>query len=403
MNDATATAAPRVPARFLAATLERSELVWRLGVATLTAGVAAFLFIQLSAWPPHEDETLALFTGRGSVHDLIRTVLGERGGAPLHFLFAWVVAHTGGGLMGLRVVSAVFAIGSVPLIALLVARLADRAVALVATALVAPSWMLLFHGVYGRMYSMFLFTTTLSYLALLSALARRDRRGWILWALAMVACIATHPYGALVLGSQGLYVLYARQVRQALPAFVAVFVLAIPMWSSDRVLASRFDVGVGGGGAKLGGPASILQYLVNVSGDFTAGWLVPRTLVLLVALAGLVLLARWRRAAAASGCWTRATRTTTTRGRRSRCSARILLRRSSRACSARSSSFAAGSRRGRSATSCCRPRRCSSWGSGSTSATRTSTCSPSSVRSACEPSAGPAGASFARLLSAASR
>ncbi|MDX6411613.1 MAG: mannosyltransferase [Gaiellaceae bacterium] len=299
MNDATATAAPRAPARFLAATLERSELVWRLGVATLTAGVAAFLFIQLSAWPPHEDETLALFTGRGSVHDLIRTVLGERGGAPLHFLFAWVVAHSGGGLIGLRIVSAVFAIASVPLIALLVARLADRATALVATAIVAPSWMLLFHGVYGRMYSMFLFTATLSYLALLSALARRDRRGWILWALAMLACIATHPYGALVLGSQGVYVLYARRVRQALPAFVAVFVLAIPMWSSDRVLASRFDVSVGGGGAKLGGPASILQYLVNVSGDFTVGWLVPRALVLLLALAGLVLLVRWRRASAA--------------------------------------------------------------------------------------------------------
>ena len=79
----------------------------------LTAGVAAFLFFRLSAWPPHEDETLALFTGRGSVQDLVHTVLGERGGAPLHFLFAWVVAHTGGGLIGLRVGSAVFAIASV--------------------------------------------------------------------------------------------------------------------------------------------------------------------------------------------------------------------------------------------------------------------------------------------------
>ena len=149
-------------------------------------------------------------------------MLGERGGAPLHFLFAWVVAHTGGGLIGLRLVSALFAMASVPLIALLVARLTDRAVALVATAIVAPSWMLLFHGVYGRMYSLFLFTATLSYLALLSALERRDRRGWILWALAILACIATHPYGALVLASQGLYVLYARRLRDALPAFVVV-------------------------------------------------------------------------------------------------------------------------------------------------------------------------------------
>src|SRR3954463_13665013 len=166
----------------------------------LTAVGAAFLFARLTVWPPHEDETLALFASRGSVGQLIRTVLGERGGAPLHFLFAWVITHTGGGLVELRPVSPFFAGASVPLIAVLVARLADRAVALVATAIVVPSWMLLFHGIYGRMYSLFLFTSALSYLALLVAAERRDRRHWILWALAMLLCIATHPYGALVLG-----------------------------------------------------------------------------------------------------------------------------------------------------------------------------------------------------------
>ena len=199
-------------------------------------------------------------------------MLGERGGAPLHFLFAWAIAHTGGGLVELRLVSALFAIASVPLIAVLVARLTDRTVALVATAIVVPSWMLLFHGIYGRMYSLFLFTATLSYLALLGAIERRDRRGWILWALAILACIATHPYGALVLASQGLYVLYARRLREALPAFVVVALLAIPFWRSDTVLASRFDVGVGGGGTKLGSPFSILKYLERVAGDFTVGW-----------------------------------------------------------------------------------------------------------------------------------
>ena len=90
-----------------------------------------------------------------------------------------------------------------PLIAVLVARLADRTVALAATALSSASWVLLFHGIYARMYSLFLFTATLSYLALLRALERRDRRSWILWALTILACIATHPYGALVLALAG--------------------------------------------------------------------------------------------------------------------------------------------------------------------------------------------------------
>jgi len=300
VNEAAETTVPRARPLALSAS---PETLFRVGVGALTAITAAFLFARLTVWPPHEDETLALFASRGSVGQLIRTVLGERGGAPLHFLFAWMITHTGGGLVELRLVSTLFAVASVPAIALLVARLTDRAVALVATAIVVPSWMLLFHGIYGRMYSIFLFTATLSYIALLRALEQRTRRAWLLWALAMLVCIATHPYGALVLGSQGLYVLCARRLREAVLPFAAVFVLALPFWHSDTVLANRFDVGVGGGGTKLGSPFAILKYLARVAGDFTVGWLAVRVVVLLLALAGLVLLARtWRRSAAFVGC-----------------------------------------------------------------------------------------------------
>ena len=37
-----------------------------LGVGGVTAAAAAFLLHQLMAWPPHEDETLALFGASGS-------------------------------------------------------------------------------------------------------------------------------------------------------------------------------------------------------------------------------------------------------------------------------------------------------------------------------------------------
>ncbi len=291
----TATAAPAVTLRPVSLT---RELAWWVGVAACASAVAAFVVARLTAWPPHEDEVLALFTGRESMHDAIRTVLNERGGAPLHYLFAWLIAHTGGGLIELRLVSALFAVASVPLIALLVARISDRMTALVATAIVSPSWMLLFHGVYGRMYSLFLFTSLVSYLALLNALERRGRTAWTLWVLATLACIATHPYGALLLASQGLYVVLLRRARIALPAFAVVSLLAIPFWRTDFVLAGRFDVGVGGGGARLGGPTAVGRYLARVAGDFTGGWTIARVLVLTLALVGLVLLARERRSSA---------------------------------------------------------------------------------------------------------
>jgi hypothetical protein len=262
--------------------------------------VAAFLVARLTAWPPHEDETLALFVGAHKLRDLLNIVLDERGGAPLHFLLAAVAAHSGGGLVALRLVSAVFALASIPLVALLAVRLTDRATALAATILASASWVLLFHGIYGRMYSLFLFMSTLSYLALLWALERDGSWRFALWGLAAIACVASHPYGALVLASQGLYVLtMRRRVKEALVAFAAVGVVGTPFWLADVRLANRFDVGVAGSsGGKLGSPLPVLEYLSEVAGDFSASWLVLRVPILLLAGYGLWRLVCLRRDAA---------------------------------------------------------------------------------------------------------
>src|SRR6266511_3619358 len=145
------------------------DVFW-VATGTVTAVVAGVLGWFLRSWPPHEDEALALFVGRGSLGHVLHTVVTERGGAPLHFLFAWTVVHLGGGLTALRIVSLFFAVACVPLIAELGARLADRATGVVSAVFAAASWVSLFHGVFGRMYSFFLFTSLLSFLALLSAL-----------------------------------------------------------------------------------------------------------------------------------------------------------------------------------------------------------------------------------------
>jgi len=272
---------------------------FEVGVAGCTVGAGAFLLVQLTAYPPHEDEALALFIGRKSLVGVLDTVLDQRGGAPLHFVLAWIVAHAGGGLAELRLVSVIFAIASIPAIAVLGARLAGRRTALGATAICAASWMLLFHGVYGRMYSLFLLTSTLSHLALLHAVDRRTRGAWVLWAAVVLVCVASHPYGALVLASQAVFVLATRvPVRTALPPFVAVAILGVPFWRTDLVLAGRFDVGVGRGAGTLGDPESIAVYFKNVAGDFTTGVTGLVAIVVLLAVAGFVSLLRRRRRSA---------------------------------------------------------------------------------------------------------
>jgi mannosyltransferase len=261
-----------------------------IGVTAIAAAATGFLLHQLMAWPPHEDETLALFVGRDSLGGVLEHVTRDRGGAPLHFLFAYAVAHLHLGLGSLRLVSAAFAVGSLPLIALLGRRLADRWTALIATALAAGSWVFLFHGVYARMYSLFLFLSLLSFVLLLRALDRGTWRSWSVWGIAILLAVASHPYGALVLAAQGVFVLAARRdrLRQAVIAFAAVALTGTPFWLTDLVLAGRFDVGVGGHGAKLGGPWAIVTYLWQTAGDFSTGLWPALIVVLLLALLGLV-------------------------------------------------------------------------------------------------------------------
>jgi hypothetical protein len=124
-----------------------SRRAFRLGIGCATAAVAAFLAARLHAWPPHEDETLALFVGARPLGEMFDTVLQERGGAPLHFLIVHLAAALSPTLGALRLVSALFAVASIPVVALVLARLSDRKLALVGTILVAASWVTLFHGV----------------------------------------------------------------------------------------------------------------------------------------------------------------------------------------------------------------------------------------------------------------
>jgi hypothetical protein len=294
-TEPAATSRAHSQSRARALTAEARRRWFEIGVAGCALAVGSFLLVQLMAWPPHEDETLALFIGRKSFGGLLNTVLDQRGGAPLHFIFAWIVAHTGGGLVGLRLVSAIFATASVPVIALVGARVAGRASGLAATVICSASWMLLFHGIYGRMYSLFLFTSALSFLALLHATERRSRAAWALWALAVLLCVAAHPYGAIVLASQGVYVVLTRvPFRVTVPAFATVAIVGIPFWRTDLVLAGRFDVGAVHGSSSLDSLSSIASYLRGVAGDFTAGYTFVITIVLLLALAGFLSLVRRR-------------------------------------------------------------------------------------------------------------
>ena len=273
---------------------------YRLGVAVITAALATFLLFRMTVWPPHEDETLVFFVAHQPFGDMFTSVFGERGGAPLHWLLAWLATSFSPSLTALRLISVIFAVASMPVIAALVARLSDRRTALLATALAAASWITIYHGIYARMYSLFLFLSAVSFLALLRALGTRSRGRWALWIVATVLMIATQPYGAFVLAAQAVYVLARRwrrelSLRPALVSFGIVLLLVAPLWLSYRVLASRFGISITGtSDSKLGSPVDVLQYVWQTFGDFSAGWTAATAVACALALLGGLVLARTR-------------------------------------------------------------------------------------------------------------
>jgi hypothetical protein len=139
----------------------------------------------------------------------------------------------------------------------------------------------------------------LSVLLLLRALDHGSPGRWVAWAAATLALLATQPYGALVLGGEVLYVGILR-IRRPLPlrtpliALAAVLVLAAPLWRTYALLASRFEVGLGGDSSELGSPLDVVEYLWEVFGDFTAGALIVSVPFALIAVLGLVTLWRTR-------------------------------------------------------------------------------------------------------------
>ena len=83
------------------------------------------------------------------------------------------------------------------------------------------------------------------------------------------ALVATQPYGVLVLAAEVVYVGVLRlrgplPLRRPLVALAAVLVLAIPLWRTYALLASRFDVGVGESSSELGSPLDVVRYLGEV-------------------------------------------------------------------------------------------------------------------------------------------
>ena len=268
--------APR-PAR--SARLDRAFVTphafW-LGVGAISLGAGAFLR------PPADGLAAARGRDAGAVRrprhprGRVEHVTRERGGAPLHFLLAWVVAHLGGGLGEDAPRLGVFAVGEPP------ARRAPRSPArrphgagLSPPRSSPAAGCCSSTAIYARMYSLFLFLSPLSFLLLLRALDRAPvagvggvggrsparRRSASVWRARVrgTGCRSSSSHDAT--GFDGRRVAFGVGARPAAPRSGS------PISSSP----DRFDVGVGGRGLEPRWLVGGVTYLWHTAGDFSTG------------------------------------------------------------------------------------------------------------------------------------
>ena len=223
-------------------------LAYRASIAAACAVAAARLLPYLGDRVMHRDEALAVMVARRPLGELLETVQLVRGGAPLHFLLAKLVAELGGGLVATRAVSAAGMLLAIVAVGLLGRALGGPAVGAGAAWIVALSPVALYYGDFARMYSLFLAFSALSLWCLVRALETDEPRFWAGTAALLVLTTYTHPYGVVVGLIAAITVLAELlQVRERAawrrPLYAAAGVIAgtAPLGIGYLVLASRLD------------------------------------------------------------------------------------------------------------------------------------------------------------------
>jgi hypothetical protein len=247
--------------------VERRTLREGLVVApalVLSASVAYLLTSVLpdvSGKPWHEDEAVAGLISAQPLGSVLHTVLLDRGGAPLHFVLAHVAFAIDGSPQTLRWLSLVFALATIPVCYDLARRVAGRFAGLAAGALVATSQLLAIYATFGRMYSLFAFTSALSLDLFVRAVDRPTRGTLAAATAAALLPILVHPFGLFVFGAELAVALWLWRLR-ALPATL----LAAPLVLPYLRLSGRYDPEVG-----MSAPAAALRALAGSAGGFGIG------------------------------------------------------------------------------------------------------------------------------------
>jgi mannosyltransferase len=263
----------------------RSRTFWI--VLGLVGAGAALRFATLGAQSYHHDEIVtASRILRGGFWHAMDAVGFSESAPPLYYVLAWLWTQlTGTGELGLRSLSALAGVATIPVAYLLGVELRGRRAGIAAAALVAVNPMLLWYSQEARAYALFALLTSLSLLYFLRALRPKDvpqvdgqhrystggtSREVALWGVFSALALATHYFAVFPVAAEALWLLRRRR-RAAWPGLAIVagtgFLLA-PLAVHQMSIGHAEWIGGYGLGHRLWG--SGITFLLGETGDVIA-------------------------------------------------------------------------------------------------------------------------------------
>jgi mannosyltransferase len=204
-------------------TRQRRGTAWvPWALAGLIVLAAAIRFATLGLQSYHHDEA---WTAGVVLHSSLFKTLDQVGATestpPLYYVLAWVWSKLfGNGEWGLRSLSALFGVATIPVIFAIGRRLAGDFAGLAAAALAAVNPALIWYSQEARAYSLLILLSALGFLFFLRARDGFGSRDLALWGVFSALAIAAHYFGVLPAAIEGMLLLAAsgRHRRGALIA-----------------------------------------------------------------------------------------------------------------------------------------------------------------------------------------
>jgi mannosyltransferase len=277
----------------------RSRVFWI--VVGLTALGAALRFATLGAQSYHHDEIVTasrvLRVGFGHAMDAVGF---SESAPPLYYALAWIWTQaTGNGEWGLRSLSALAGVATIPVAFLLGRELRGARAGLIAAALVAVNPMLLWYSQEARAYALLGLFCALALLFCVRALNEGARRDFTWWGVFSALALATHYFAIFPLVAE--VVLLGRRRGRAILSGLWIVALAVALLAPLAIHQMSYGHAEWIGKFSLGHRLAEvgITFMVGETGDVigrSEQWQPALVPLALVAVAFVLLFARGSRA-----------------------------------------------------------------------------------------------------------